>query len=289
MAEPIGGEEAPRQRAPLPESLDARQRARRDRIVQATVQMLPHTEYEQLQMKEVTAAAGVALGTTYRYFNSKEHLVAEALLVWAMQFAREPVAHEGKTVDRLKFAYHRAVRAFELSPCVYGHMVAVQGSHDPRAVDIFDLFASGQLDAFATYLARVPNPRQRPGHRGDECGLRREHASLELRPEVDRGRLRGDRQCRRPPRRLALLRFHVGSCAPGDPGRRGAERGRVATGTLGDHLGDDRDRALGRRVRAEVEARGTVQAREVGVAHARVAQRPITRAACIGREPSAPT
>ncbi len=90
MAEPIERGGAPRQRAPLPESLDARQRARRDRIVQATVQMLPHTEYEQLQMKEVTAAAGVALGTTYRYFNSKEHLVAEALLVWSMQFARDP-------------------------------------------------------------------------------------------------------------------------------------------------------------------------------------------------------
>ncbi len=52
------------------------------------------------------------------------------------------------------------MRAFELNPCVYGHMVAVQGSHDPRAVEIFDLFASGQLDAFATYLARVPNPRR---------------------------------------------------------------------------------------------------------------------------------
>jgi AcrR family transcriptional regulator len=160
MAEPIGRGDAPRQRAPLPESLDARQRARRDRIVMATVEMLPRTEYEHLQMKEVTAAAGVALGTTYRYFNSKEHLVAEALLVWAMQFAREPVECEGKTVDRLKVAYHRAVRAFEVNPCVYGHMVAVQGSQDPRAIEIFQTFGSGQLDAFATYLARMPNPRR---------------------------------------------------------------------------------------------------------------------------------
>jgi AcrR family transcriptional regulator len=160
MAEPIERGAQPRHRAPLPESLDSRQRARRDRIVMATVAMLPHTEYENLQMKEVTAAAGVALGTTYRYFNSKEHLVAEALLVWSLQFAREPVPFEGKTVDRLKLAYHRAVRAFEVNPCVYGHMVAVQGSHDPRAIEIFELFGSGQLDAFAVYLARMPNPRR---------------------------------------------------------------------------------------------------------------------------------
>jgi AcrR family transcriptional regulator len=160
MAEPIERHGAPKPRPPLPESLDARQRARRDRIVMATVELLPRTEYEQLQMKEVTAAAGVALGTTYRYFNSKEHLVAEALLVWAMQFAREPVVQEGRTVDRVKVAYHRAVRAFELNPCVYGHMSAVQGSSDPRVREIFDLFGSGQLDAFAIYLARVPNPRR---------------------------------------------------------------------------------------------------------------------------------
>ena len=43
-------------------------------------------DYDSLQMKDITAAAGVALGTTYRYFNSKDHLVAEALLAWSEQF-----------------------------------------------------------------------------------------------------------------------------------------------------------------------------------------------------------
>ena len=75
-----------------PESLDGRQRERRDRIVQATVQLMVHTDYDSLQMKDITAEAGVALGTTYRYFNSKDHLVAEALLAWAEQFRREGAA-----------------------------------------------------------------------------------------------------------------------------------------------------------------------------------------------------
>ena len=46
-------------------------------------------DYDSLQMKDITAAAGVALGTTYRYFSSKDHLVAEALLAWSEQFKRE--------------------------------------------------------------------------------------------------------------------------------------------------------------------------------------------------------
>ncbi|MEX1007805.1 MAG: TetR/AcrR family transcriptional regulator [Acidimicrobiia bacterium] len=160
MVEPVQGRGASKPPPPRPESLDVRQRARRDRIVQATVRLMVHTDYESLQMKDITIEAGVALGTTYRYFNSKEHLVAEALLAWARQFGREVAAPEGRTVDRVKIAYRRAARAFELNPSVYGHMLAVQGSSDPRAVEIFDLFASGRLDAFATYLARVPSPRR---------------------------------------------------------------------------------------------------------------------------------
>lgn len=160
MAEPVQGRGANKPPAPRPESLDRRQRARRDRIVQATMRLMVHTDYENLQMKDITVEAGVALGTTYRYFNSKEHLVAEALLAWAEQFGRDVAAPDGRNIDRLKVAYRRAARAFELYPCIYGHMLALQGSTDPRAVEIFDLFASGQLDTFSSYLGRVPAPRR---------------------------------------------------------------------------------------------------------------------------------
>jgi TetR/AcrR family transcriptional regulator, cholesterol catabolism regulator len=158
VAEPFRGRGANRPPAPRPESLDVRQRARRDRIVQAALRLMMSTDYDSLQMKDITVEACVALGTTYRYFNSKEHLVAEALLVWAMQFGQEVVATEPDELGRLKTAYRRAVRAFELSPPMYHHMLAAQGSSDPRVREIFDLFASGQVDAFADYLASVPSP-----------------------------------------------------------------------------------------------------------------------------------
>jgi AcrR family transcriptional regulator len=160
VAEAYHGRGANRPPAPNPESLDVHQRARRDRILQAAVRLMINTDYENLQMKDITVEARVALGTTYRYFNSKEHLVAEALLVWAMQFGQEIAASEVEPVDLVKVAYHRGIRAFELSPRIYDHMLAVQGSSDPRVRAIFDLFASGQIQVFSGYLASVPSPRR---------------------------------------------------------------------------------------------------------------------------------
>ena len=45
-------------------------------------------DYERIQVKDVADEAGVALGTLYRYFNSKDHLFALALLDWASGFRR---------------------------------------------------------------------------------------------------------------------------------------------------------------------------------------------------------
>ncbi len=161
MAEAFERRGANKPPPPRVESLDVRQRARRDRIVQATVQLLSVKDYDSLQMKDITAAASVALGTTYRYFSSKDHLVAEALLAWAEQFnPREGEAPAGRSVDRVKIAFRRAARAFELYPCVYGHLLAVQASTDPLAMEVYDRFAARRLDAFGSFLARVPSPRR---------------------------------------------------------------------------------------------------------------------------------
>ena len=160
IAEEVERRGAHKQPPPAVDSLDVRQRARRDRIVQATVQLMGDHDYDSLQMKDITAAAGVALGTTYRYFSSKDHLVAEGLLAWSEQFKRESDAPPGRSVDRLKVAFRRAARAFELYPCIYGHMLAVQASTDPLAMEVYARFAERRRDAFGSFVARVPEPRR---------------------------------------------------------------------------------------------------------------------------------
>jgi AcrR family transcriptional regulator len=146
---------------PRVDDLDDAQRARRDRIVDAAVELMLQHPYEDVQMKDVTAAAGVALGTTYRYFSSKEHLVAEALLAWARRYrSAGPLEQRGRSVDQLKAAYRRAARAFERHPNVYGHLRAVQATSDPAAVETFERFARVQNEAFASFLPRIPSPRR---------------------------------------------------------------------------------------------------------------------------------
>jgi TetR/AcrR family transcriptional regulator, cholesterol catabolism regulator len=146
---------------PAVDSLDEVQLERRARIVDAAIEMMLETEYERIQMKDVTAAAGVALGTTYRYFASKEHLLAQALLAWSERFPPldEPTS-SGRSVDHLKKAYRRAVRAFEPHPTAYGAMVVLQATTDPWAVPLFNEFAARQTESFARYLPRIASPRR---------------------------------------------------------------------------------------------------------------------------------
>jgi TetR/AcrR family transcriptional regulator, cholesterol catabolism regulator len=151
---------AERPAPPDPETLDARQAARRRRIIDATLQLLLERDYDSLQMKDITAASGAALGTVYRYFSSKEHLVAEGLLAWSGGFEGTTSMAPARSIDRIKLAYRRAVRAFERSPRLYDHLLALQASADPYATKIFDEFARRQNLAFAGFLPRVPSPRR---------------------------------------------------------------------------------------------------------------------------------
>jgi TetR/AcrR family transcriptional regulator, cholesterol catabolism regulator len=148
---------ASRPAPPDPDSLGDRQRARRERIVAAAVALMGERAYDDVQMKDLAPAAGVALGTMYRYFTSKEHVFAEALLTWSEGFRREVASDaQGRSVDRLKLAYRRAARAFERAPCVYDHLLALQTTSDPQAVAVFEQFAARQSEAFAAFLPRVP-------------------------------------------------------------------------------------------------------------------------------------
>jgi AcrR family transcriptional regulator len=57
----------------------ASQQARRERMLTAALTLASRGGYDEVQMREVAEQAGVALGTLYRYFPSKVHLLASAL------------------------------------------------------------------------------------------------------------------------------------------------------------------------------------------------------------------
>ena len=57
----------------------AAQRDRRKRILDATIALAPEGGFDAVQMRAVAEQADVALGTLYRYFPSKIHLLVSAL------------------------------------------------------------------------------------------------------------------------------------------------------------------------------------------------------------------
>ncbi len=131
---------------PDPGALPRGQQERRDRIIRAAISLLEHDgEYDAIQMRDVAGEAGVALGTVYRYFTSKEHLYAAALLEWASNFpAREQPKREGARSDeaQLRALMRRAVRAFERYPQMMRVEIVIESSPDPNARALFDQFAS---------------------------------------------------------------------------------------------------------------------------------------------------
>src|SRR5947207_13308564 len=66
--------------SPDGEFSSAAQRERRKRILDATRALASKGGYEAVQMRAVAERADVALGTLYRYFPSKIHLLVGALI-----------------------------------------------------------------------------------------------------------------------------------------------------------------------------------------------------------------
>ena len=121
-----------------PRELTESQRARRERILDAALVLSRRRAFEQIQMKDVAEASGVALGTMYQYFSSKDHLFAEALVHWGEQLAdnvhRRPLAGHDPA-QRLGEVLHRAVRAFQQQPHLAKLVTALAVSSDPFAVE----------------------------------------------------------------------------------------------------------------------------------------------------------
>ncbi|NED28139.1 TetR family transcriptional regulator, partial [Streptomyces anulatus] len=59
--------------------LTERQRERRRRILGATARLACRGGFEAVQMREVAESSQVALGTLYRYFPSKVHLLVATM------------------------------------------------------------------------------------------------------------------------------------------------------------------------------------------------------------------
>lgn len=77
----------------------ASQRARRRRILNAAVSLARQGGYDAVQMREVAELAEVALGTLYRYFPSKVHLLSAAMVRQLESLHEQLVREEPEGTD----------------------------------------------------------------------------------------------------------------------------------------------------------------------------------------------
>jgi len=89
--------------------------------------------YELVQMRDVATRANVALGTIYRYFESKDQLLGAALVEWAealeQRLAQRPavgITSEERVVDVLR----RACRSIERNQRLSSALITAVGSPD---------------------------------------------------------------------------------------------------------------------------------------------------------------
>jgi TetR/AcrR family transcriptional regulator, cholesterol catabolism regulator len=128
-----------------------RQQARREQILEAATRLLHDCEYEQIQVRTVAEHAGVALGTLYRYFPSKEVLYAHVLLAWSETFEQRVRVRNRDARDdaeRLRTLLRGAVRAYERAPNFFRLLTVLEVTPDPAVQDVFARFS----DAFVTGL-----------------------------------------------------------------------------------------------------------------------------------------
>lgn len=130
---------------PAPETLRRDQLARRQRIVRAALRALANSDYDQVKISEVARDSGVALGTLYRYFASKEHLFAAAFVEWqgALKKKLEKEQPQGDSeADRLRDIFHRTIRAFQLQPQFFRVVMMLTATTDAYAADLYQSVAS---------------------------------------------------------------------------------------------------------------------------------------------------
>jgi TetR/AcrR family transcriptional regulator, cholesterol catabolism regulator len=150
MASPRTGTTAGADTPPDAEFSSAAQRERRQRILDATLALASKGGYDAVQMRAVAERAGVALGTLYRYFPSKIHLLVSGL---AREFERDQEKLDRTPIpgdtpyERTIYVLGRITRKMQREPMLTEAMT--------RAFMFADPSAAAEVAAVARLMERM--------------------------------------------------------------------------------------------------------------------------------------
>jgi AcrR family transcriptional regulator len=112
--------------------------ARRERMIAAAVELATAGGYDAVQMRDVAARAEVALGTLYRHYPSKDHLLLAALTEQA-EALRERIAQRppdgADAATRSADVLRRASRALARRPLLTAALVTALTAPEPDTAE----------------------------------------------------------------------------------------------------------------------------------------------------------
>jgi AcrR family transcriptional regulator len=138
-----------------PETLTTSQAARRQRVLVSALELATEGGYDAVQMRDVATSAGVALGTIYRYFPSKDALLAAAMVEWMEDLERRLGLRGPQgdtTAERVYDVLRRAVATMERQPRLAEAVITALTSDDDAAgkasISTTDVMTRVMLQAF---------------------------------------------------------------------------------------------------------------------------------------------
>jgi TetR/AcrR family transcriptional regulator, cholesterol catabolism regulator len=135
------------------------QLARRAKIIEAVIDLIADVGADAVQMRDVAQRSGVALATVYRYFSSKELLLAATLEDWQKRLTRRVLAASSSTAEGplpgILDYLRRAQRAFYRNPKMTAFMLQAMTSSDPEAKAAIDHMGRTNVELFDRLLEGV--------------------------------------------------------------------------------------------------------------------------------------
>lgn len=137
--------------APSPETLTIERRLtsaqaeRRERVREAARELAGAGGYAAVTMDAVAERSGVARATIYRYFASKDHLLAEVAVEWGREIAERLEADPpggATTAARVASCFRRVLEAALAHPRLTAAVVSSASSSEPEAARAQQRFAS---------------------------------------------------------------------------------------------------------------------------------------------------
>jgi len=125
------------------------------RIVETAVELAEKGGFEAVRLRDVAAVAGVALGTLYRHFRSKEDLLVAALAEEVSQLETYMSAHPARgatPIDRVTSFFRTATQGICRRPMLAQAILRASASCQPELAEKVARFHGRMMSMIAASL-----------------------------------------------------------------------------------------------------------------------------------------